>query len=219
MQVKQLVALNNERKKVLTTTNLKFYDDLLVYIRLSSLKDERAKEEVLMELLEHLIEAQQNGKNAEEVFGKKPKQLAEDIVASLPSMKKASMIPFMLETILLLVGVYIASTGIFNLILKENFTVSIVSSLIYLAVLIGGFLILLQILLKQLQNTSITKSKMPFVYATIAIAVYIFVVGSVVTFVPTIGQSFIVTPVMMLVTGIVLLVIYAGMQIAQKKRQ
>lgn len=219
MQVKQLVALNNERKKVLTTTNLKFYDDLLVYIRLSSLKDERAKEEVLMELLEHLIEAQQNGKNAEEVFGKKPKQLAEDIVASLPSMKKASMIPFILETILLLVGVYIASTGIFNLILKENFTVSIVSTLICLAVLIGGFLILLPILLKQLQNASITKSKMPFVYATIAIAVYIFTVGSVVTFVPAIGQSFIVTPVMMLVTGIVLLVIYTGMQIAQKKRQ
>ncbi|MER2000831.1 MAG: DUF1129 family protein [Lysinibacillus sp.] len=217
MDVQQLVKSNNERKKMLSKSNLKYYEDLLVYIRLASLKEEKAKEEVLMEMLEHLIEAEQNGVEAEKVFGKTPKQLADDIIDSLPAEKKSSAIYFMVETIILLVGVYIASTGLFNAILKENYELHVGSALICLAALIGGFLVMLPILIKQLQKSSFSKSKMPFVISSITMTVYIFGIATLVVFIPAIGQPFNVTPWMMLGVGVALLIIYFSMKFFRTK--
>lgn len=216
MDVKQLVKSINERKKMLSKPNLKYYEDILVYIRLASMKDEKAKEEVLMEMLEHLIEAEQNGIEAEDVFGKTPKQLADEIIESLPAEKKSSAIFFMVETIILLVGVYIASTGLFNVILAEDFELHVGSVMICLVVIVGGFLLLLPILLKQLRQTSFTTSKMPFITSTIAMTIYIFSVATFVVFIPAIGQPFTVTPVMMLLTGLAFLLLYVVMKHANK---
>lgn len=83
---KELIQLNNEKRKQLTDENLKYYENMLVYIRLSYDKSEQETEEVLSELLNHLLEAQASGRTAKEVFGDNPKQYADEIIGELPKM-------------------------------------------------------------------------------------------------------------------------------------
>ncbi|WP_339288736.1 DUF1129 family protein [Ureibacillus sp. FSL K6-0786] len=77
VSVKELIRQNNEKRKQLTPENQQYYENLLVYIRANLSRNERATEEVLLEMLEHLLEAQKEGKTASEVFGKNPKDLAD----------------------------------------------------------------------------------------------------------------------------------------------
>ena len=216
MNVQQLMKLNNERKKMLSKPNLKYYEDLLVYIRLANRKDEQAKEEVLMEMLEHLIEAEQNGVEADAVFGKTPKQLADEIIESLPKEKKLSGIYFMAETLVLMLGVYIASTGIFNIILKQDFELHTGNAVVTVVTLVGGFLIMLPILTGQLRKSSFGKTKAPFFIGTITITLYIFTVATVAVFVPAFGKPFTVTPLMMTVVGVAFLIVYTVMKFFRK---
>lgn len=216
MNVQQLVKLNNERKKMLSKPNLKYYEDLLVYIRLANRKDEQAKEEVLMEMLEHLIEAEQNGVEADAVFGKTPKQLADEIIESLPKEKKLSGIYFMAETLVLMLGVYIASTGIFNIILKQDFELHTGNVLATFGVIIIGFLVLLKILIGGIRKASFKNKKAPWLIPSIAMTIYIFSVSAFTVFVPGFGKSFTVTPLMMTVVGVVLLVVYGVMKLIRK---
>ncbi|GEQ48193.1 DUF1129 family protein [Tetragenococcus koreensis] len=86
MNVEELVQLNNEKQKQLSTENKKYYEDMLVYVRLSYDKSDQETEEILVELLDHLVEAQAEGKMAEDVFGKEPKKYADEIIGELPKM-------------------------------------------------------------------------------------------------------------------------------------
>ena len=62
MNAEQLAELNFEKRKELTKENLKYYEDMLLYIRLSYDKSEQETEEILSELLDHLLEAQKEGR-------------------------------------------------------------------------------------------------------------------------------------------------------------
>lgn len=86
MNAEELVQLNNEKRKQLTKANKNYYEDMLVYVRLSYDKSEQETEEILTELLDHLVEAQAEGKTAEKVFGQEPKQYADEIIGELPKM-------------------------------------------------------------------------------------------------------------------------------------
>lgn len=86
MNAKELIQLNNDKRKKLTKENLKYYEDMLLYIRLSYVKSEQETEEILSELLDHLLEAQKEGRSAEEVFGDEPKKYADEIIGELPNL-------------------------------------------------------------------------------------------------------------------------------------
>lgn len=86
MNAKELIKLNNQKRENLTKSNLKYYEDMLVYIRLSYDKSEQETEEILSELLDHLLESQKAGKSAEDVFGDNPKKYADEIIGELPKM-------------------------------------------------------------------------------------------------------------------------------------
>ena len=62
MDAKLLIEENNKKRKLLTKENEAYYDDLLVYIRLQLTLSEQQSEEVLMEMLDHLIEGQMKEK-------------------------------------------------------------------------------------------------------------------------------------------------------------
>ncbi|WMT20250.1 hypothetical protein [Parageobacillus toebii] len=62
MNAKDLAVLNNEKRKQLNEHNRNYYEDMLVYIRSHLLLSEQQSEELLMELLDHLLEAQKHGK-------------------------------------------------------------------------------------------------------------------------------------------------------------
>jgi DNA-binding ferritin-like protein (Dps family) len=91
---KQLISENNEKRKLLTKENEKYYDDILVYIRIKSKASEQESEEILMELLDHLIEGQQDGKKAADIFGDDPKGYADELISELPKETFRTRLPF-----------------------------------------------------------------------------------------------------------------------------
>ncbi|MEK1829448.1 DUF1129 family protein [Priestia megaterium] len=84
MNAKELIKLNNKKRKELTKENEEYYDNMLVYIRTSVSVSEQQAEELLMELLDHLIDAQAEGKRAEEVFGENLKTYCDEMIKQLP---------------------------------------------------------------------------------------------------------------------------------------
>ena len=83
MKVEDLIKENAEKQKLLTEENEKVYGDILLYIRLSSV-DEKWSEELLLEILDHILEAQEEGKSAREIVGNDPKAYCEELLAELP---------------------------------------------------------------------------------------------------------------------------------------
>ncbi|MFA1822971.1 DUF1129 family protein [Virgibacillus oceani] len=110
MDAKELIQMNNEKRKQLEKGNLKFYEDMLVYVRLSYDKSEQEIEEILSELLDHLLEAQKEGKSAKDVFGDDPKQYADEIIDELPKMVTKERMKFFSMAILY----FFASVTIFS---------------------------------------------------------------------------------------------------------
>ncbi|MRG86809.1 DUF1129 family protein [Salinibacillus xinjiangensis] len=84
MDAKKLIELNNQKRKQLTKENETYYDDMLLYLRTHISLSEQQTEELLMELLDHLLEAQKQGKTAVEIFGTDSKSYCDEMVKQLP---------------------------------------------------------------------------------------------------------------------------------------
>ncbi|SFG48930.1 DUF1129 family protein [Sporolactobacillus nakayamae] len=116
ISLKQLVSNNNEKRKLLTKENENYYDDMLVYIRLKSKASEQESEEILMELLDHLIEGQKDGKTAAHIFGNDPKGYADELISELPKETFRTRLPFFSMLAGTFITWYLLGRGIFFLI-------------------------------------------------------------------------------------------------------
>ncbi|UOQ84067.1 DUF1129 family protein [Gracilibacillus salinarum] len=116
-----LIAENNEKRKLLDDDNKKLYEDMLLYIRLSYGKSQQESEEILMELLDHLLILQREGKDTAELFGEDPKRYADQIIEELPKTltKKRMMLIFM--GLFYFLGVSTFFNGFFHSILYYGF--------------------------------------------------------------------------------------------------
>ncbi|WP_164671014.1 DUF1129 family protein [Virgibacillus doumboii] len=94
MNAKDIIQLNNEKREQLTEENLSYYGNMLVYIRMKSNKSEQHTEEVLLELLEHLLQAQEEGRTAEDVFGTDPESYCKEVIEEIPGEKTSHHIKF-----------------------------------------------------------------------------------------------------------------------------
>ncbi|MFY3792835.1 DUF1129 family protein [Ureibacillus sp. MALMAid1270] len=159
LTVKQLIEQNNEKRKLLTSENVAYYDDLLVYIRMNKFKDERATEIVLLNLLDEILEAQKEGKCAKELFGTSPKGYADKIIESLPKESKRSIIEFGLEILFTLFGWYLVVWGIWPMINQENQTVYIGSLTVSALLLIASLLLLVLLVFKVIKNQAFSDQK------------------------------------------------------------
>lgn len=63
---------NNHLREKLTPENRKYYEKLLLYLRAKG-KDEVVTEEILLEILQDMLEAQAEGQTAQQYFGTDPK--------------------------------------------------------------------------------------------------------------------------------------------------
>lgn len=85
MKAVSLIKRNNNLRKELTLENKKYYEELMVYIRANStFKSELDVEQILLDILNDILEAQFNNQTAQSYFGKDPKQSADEILKSLP---------------------------------------------------------------------------------------------------------------------------------------
>ncbi|WP_409296677.1 DUF1129 family protein [Peribacillus sp. SCS-26] len=111
MNAKELIRLNNTKRRLLTKENEEYYGNMLVYIRTSLSISEQASEELLMELLDHLLEAQKEGKSAEEVFGNDPSSYCDEMIEQLPKEPGKNIAFFIGFLLLKLLGLMAAVSG------------------------------------------------------------------------------------------------------------
>jgi uncharacterized membrane-anchored protein len=120
MNAKQLIELNNQKQTELSPENEKIYSDFLIYIRLQLTLSEQQSEEVLMEILDHLLDAQKDGKSAHSLFGDDPKRFADELIADIPKESKRNALVFISSLILQLLSYMLVIHGIFGLILNDG---------------------------------------------------------------------------------------------------
>ncbi|WP_066187998.1 MULTISPECIES: DUF1129 family protein [Gracilibacillus] len=106
MNAKQLIEENNQKREQLNAENETYYEDLLLYIRTDWHVSEQQAEELLLELLNHLLEGQQEEKTAAEIFGDNPKTYADQLIEQLPQEEKGSRFDFV-TSLLLQMGAYV----------------------------------------------------------------------------------------------------------------
>ncbi len=76
MKAVSLIKRNNDLRKELTLENKKYYEELMVYIRANStFKSELDVEQILLDILNDILEAQFNNQTAQSYFGKDPNSL------------------------------------------------------------------------------------------------------------------------------------------------
>lgn len=133
LKASELIEQNNQKRALLTEGNEKYYTNLLLYIRTKLTLSEQQSEEVLMEMLDHLIEGQQEGKTAKEIFGNDPKGYADEIVSQLPRENKRNGFIFMGEIAVNIIGWFLIMRSIIIPIIgggKASEKVYVISSLL-----------------------------------------------------------------------------------------
>lgn len=213
--VKQLVKVNNEKRKQLTLENAKYYENLLVYIRSSFFKDEHATEEVLFEMLDHLLLAQQEGKTAQEVFGKEPKQLADDILDTLPIEDKKSITAYFFEIMFKLLGFYFVIVGIPPMLQSKEQAIHLGTIGLVLGGLIVGNCILIYIVLKALQTHAFSVNKFRNKYFASFVSLFVVIVilvPSIWLFYDDLGRAVQISPYTYFGTGCLCILISYLMQ-------
>ncbi len=119
MDVEKLIEENNRKRELLTPGNEAYYSDLLIYIRLQLTLSEQQSEEILMEMLNHLLDGQKEGKTAKDIFGDDPKAFADEIIEQLPKEKKRTAIPFVAGIVGNIVSWVLIIRGILLLVLSQ----------------------------------------------------------------------------------------------------
>lgn len=113
LEKNELIETNAVLQESLTKENEEYYGNLLIYIRIMAFfRDEKKSEELLLEVLRDILDAQEQGISAEEYFGKNPKKVADDIIKQLPIN--------LLDTVKIIL-IALASYSIFSILPKIIF--------------------------------------------------------------------------------------------------
>ncbi|MBM4761749.1 DUF1129 family protein [Bacillus sp. B15-48] len=221
MNTKKLIEENNRKREMLTPENEAYYSDLLIYIRLKFTLSEQRSEEVLMELLDHLLDGQNEGKTAKDIFGDEPKDYADEMIEHLPKEKKRKFIPFIGGIIANIVGWLLIIRGGLFLVLSQfteiNTKVYPLSAL-FIGLIIAVFVIITIVYIFKLVERSLFQekrhSRKDTIKAGLAGAIGMAVVMLGARFVPELGPSFDFSWwASLLVGGVLLLAMYVNKKI------
>ena len=139
MKASELIAQNNQKRDLLTEDNERYYSNLLIYIRTKLSLSEQQSEEVLMEMLDHLLEGQQEGKTARDIFGNDPKGYADEIISHLPEEEKRNSLRFVSQIAVNLLGWFLVIRSIALLVIGQmqevDSSVFIIPSIIILVLI------------------------------------------------------------------------------------
>ncbi len=87
MNAQDMVELNNKKRELLTSENEAAYGDMLVYLRISNVPQQQM-EELLLEILDHLIEAQAENKSAYDIFGNDLQSYCDELISAFTNPNK-----------------------------------------------------------------------------------------------------------------------------------
>ncbi|MFD2760102.1 DUF1129 family protein [Lentibacillus juripiscarius] len=222
MNTKDLIQLNNEKREQLTEKNSEYYGDMLVYIRTNFNKSERYTEEVLLELLEHLLQAQEEGRTAKEVFGEDPKAYCNDIIGEIPAEKKTNRLTFVFYIVMNLIGVVGITVGVVGFALhyffdlgSGNISIPLGSGILIIVTDLLLLWLFITIILKWIQSSTF-KEKQPkkwveFLQLWIICALFIGLTLLVPRFMPDYGSVFHMSFPTVILIGAVLYIISFAM--------
>src|SRR5699024_2584206 len=132
MEPKEIIALNNEKQKQLNEANAQDYEDMLVYIRISSTKSEQQTEEILLELLEHILHAQNEGKTARAIFSNDLKAYSQELIEEIPEETMSNQIKLSFKFNLIFLALIRFFKGLTYLIIYNLFDLGNITSTYYL---------------------------------------------------------------------------------------
>jgi len=153
MNAKDMVELNNKKRELLTPENEAAYGDMLVYLRISNVPEQQM-EELLLEILDHLIEAQAENKNAYDIFGDDLQSYCDELISALPTqtkLEKTSLIGFSVSLLLAIQFGIDAIVSFFMFLFEKNNTLSsppfsILGTTLSVSIIILGILFILYLL-------------------------------------------------------------------------
>ena len=217
MNVQDLIKENNEKRELLHVPNKVYYEQLIVYIRTKLSLSEQKTEEVLMDMLDHLLEAQADGKSATDVFGDDPKVYADDVIEQIPDEEKRDMVKFWGRMAFQLIAYYFIARGVILFALDYfgeavDTRIYLIPSLVQLIVGITVVWVIVRILMKLLNKTAFSeespKSRIKeFVGAGIVGGLGMTTIGVVSYFLPYFGPSMDFPPASSIGIGAVLLLV------------
>ncbi|MUK89743.1 DUF1129 family protein [Ornithinibacillus sp. L9] len=223
MKVNEIIEWNNKKREELTDENKRIYEDMVVYIRASSNKSEQQTEEVLLELLEHLIHAQNEGKSAIEIFGANIKAYCDEIIQEIPGEKQKKKIGFGVFLALQYIAIISFVTGFIGFGLhyffeigSGGFTFSLISGIIIIAIYLLLLYLFIKVVMKWIQNSIFKKRKkwLEFLQLWIFCTLYFGLYYVTPKIIPTLGTT-ITVPILSI--GLIGGALYIGTFIVNKK--
>ncbi|WP_433770726.1 DUF1129 family protein [Bacillus wiedmannii] len=153
MNAQDMIELNNKKRELLTPENEAAYSDMLVYLRLSNVPEQQV-EELLLEILDHLIEAQAENKNAYNIFGNDLRSYCDELISALPApskLEKTSLIGFVISLLLAIQFGMDAIVSFFMFLFEKNTKLSsppfsILGTTLSVSIIILGILFILYLL-------------------------------------------------------------------------
>ncbi|MEH7111480.1 DUF1129 family protein [Neobacillus niacini] len=214
MKAKQLIEENNRKREQLTPENEKYYGDMLIYIRLQLSLSEQQSEEVLMEMLDHLLDGQIEGKSAWDIFGDDPKGYANEIIENLPKEQKREVVPFIMGVVLNLVSWMLMIRGVVIVVISQfkdvDSSVYIFSSLVMFAFILASVGFGVWFIFRTIQHSLFNEKaseKKDTVKVGIFGAISMGLVIALTKFIPDFGPAFDFPWLASIITGVALWVI------------
>jgi uncharacterized membrane-anchored protein len=214
MKAKQLIEENNRKREQLTPENEKYYGDMLIYIRLQLSLSEQQSEEVLMEMLDHLLDGQLEGKSARDIFGDDPKGYANEIIENLPKEQKREVVPFIMGIVLNLVSWMLMIRGVVIVVISQfkdvDSSVYIFSSLVMFAFILASIGFGVWFIFRTIQHSLFNENaseKNDTVKVGIFGAISMGLVIALTKFIPDFGPAFDFPWLASIITGVALWVI------------
>lgn len=85
----RMIEENNKLREKLSLENQDYYENLLVYMRTVGLfYDDKELEQLVLQILQDIIAAQNEGETAESYFGKNPQETADELLKNIGTSKK-----------------------------------------------------------------------------------------------------------------------------------
>src|SRR5699024_10803564 len=131
MNAKEIIKEINEKSELLNDGNEKDFEDMLLYIRIASTKSELETETILLQLLDHILEAQAEGRRVKDVFGEDLKAYCQEIIDEIPQETKKKQVKFGFRIICIFLAVYIAFNGLLKTVLYYGFNLGSATTTYY----------------------------------------------------------------------------------------
>lgn len=179
---KQLIEENNYKRESLNKEDLKVYEDFLMYLRTDLRVNDHKTEEVLLDVLDHLLEATSNGVTAKEFFGNDVKGHADAILAELPDESTKTIIKMITMGLAYFYAVYLIASGIATIFLKNETSLLAVFWIMIIMPILGFFII--KALFKSIQKYIFNRSKYTWLKESIVGGLLIGIIPAIIVILP-----------------------------------